>query len=165
MRVFTQPGSKGDIGGRLEHVCLPLQSGHSAAATSPWSLRNRSQGPSESVSFCGDRATAAIDTSTRKSVAAVTGAAVPPTRYAIRASAGGVANSSCMRRRHVIRTRALWRSIMPAAFTPASSKQTRQQHRHPLAIAPVFIAEQRHQIALLEIDADEDVGRRHRSEQ
>jgi hypothetical protein len=44
-------------------------------------------------------------------------------------------------------------------------EQIRQQHGHPLAIAPVFIAEQGHQIAFLEIDTDEDVSRRHRCEQ
>src|SRR6266545_1782947 len=41
----------------------------------------------------------------------------------------------------------------------------RNQHRDPLAVAPVFVPEQRHQIAFLEEDADENVGRRHRREQ
>src|SRR6266508_5240863 len=39
------------------------------------------------------------------------------------------------------------------------------EHRHPLAIALVFVAEQIDQVTLFEEDSDEDVGRRYRREQ
>jgi len=70
-------GSKGEIAGCPAHVCFGPKSGHPivdglrrvavvtrcaprlAGTVDGWrSLRNRSQGPSESVSLCGDRATA-----------------------------------------------------------------------------------------------------------
>jgi hypothetical protein len=59
------------------------------------------------------------------------------------------------------------RRVLTSAFArqSSSSEQTRHQHRHPLAIAPAFIAEHRYQIALFQLDADEDVSHRHRGEQ
>ena len=58
---LLQYRSKGDIGGRLDHVCLPLQNGHSAATVArPLGPRNRSQGPVESAPTCRKRATEAL---------------------------------------------------------------------------------------------------------
>ena len=40
----------------------------------------------------------------------------------------------------------------------AALEDSRQQHRDPSPVAPVFIAEDCHQIALLQGNTDEDIG-------
>src|ERR1043165_2145823 len=81
-------------------------------------------------------------------------AAALPAKAKRRRDAGGASNL-------MARSDRFWRLDLPWTSAP----DLRGEHSSALAIAPVFVAELIHQVALLEHDADEDVGRRHRGEQ